>query len=122
MGTIEVSLAAEFDGGCMCCHSSIEILRIAAGDQMAMITRLCKLHARELHQKLGAALRGPVVKQTDRDLLAALDVEAIGPTGLAARFTAAALRLFIRERGQAPKGNKIDLALQLSRLLKAGEK
>ena len=54
-----------------------------------------------------------------RHLLEALDLEALGPTDVAARFTAADFRAFLRERGLATGGRKSELALRLVRAMKA---
>jgi SAP domain len=54
-----------------------------------------------------------------RALLEALDLDALGPTAVAARFTAADLRWFLRGRGLPTSGRKSDLALRLVRALKS---
>lgn len=56
---------------------------------------------------------------TDRHLLAAMDLESLGPTAVGKRFTVAKLRAFLRLRGLPVGGSKSDLALRLVRSEKA---
>jgi hypothetical protein len=69
----------------------------------------------------GTTERVPLLDQTKRDLLAALDLDALGPTEVGARFTAADLRAFLAERGLPTGGRKSELALRLVRALKDGD-
>jgi len=131
---IEVAIVdSKVEGRCTACAAAGKVLRVAAGRYTRLVIHFCPTCAQELRSQV-SRLVGQLVparasgepqrfsSERDRHLLEALDVDAIGPSGLAQRFTVRKLRIFIRERGHVPRGKKSDLALQLSRLLKEGEK
>lgn len=68
----------------------------------------------------GTAAPGGTMRRTKktidpikRDLFEVLDLDAVGPEGLAARFTAAELRVLASEAGQRTCGNKLELAAKI---------